>query len=410
MITPNLTENMECVGEFYINDDKKISGSLKFVDGQIRLHLLNSSILSLPKQMSSNDPPLEVPLISGNTDRGKVTIIDTWFGFPIFIGATRGTALYAIFGASNLFEITNLTIKFDVLKQWAFPKGGYNIPKGKFLPELEKDTFLIDDIECSLNISLSASTHVLEGKRISHIVWFDLKSKTPKNIRKYMEIFQALRSFLQIITGRNVKPIEMHTSIVKHEYPVYLPLDKSDPYGSDLDHIINFTPELYNWGNVFEKWFAFHTRNEYMILLFLESMEIQIIKKLDFFALASILEGLYKTTYQSTEVNGRTVYPDKRYVDRIKRLLNDVFKDHFDNLTQFINTVDEFRHNNFHLNIRKRVDTKKLAYLTIDLHHIIRYIFLHQSGLDVIGLLNHNYHQNWKILKKELCKTSNMTK
>lgn len=400
MIESNLTKDIECVGEFYINGGKKIPGILKFVDGQIKLHLLDSIILSLPKQMSSNDPSLKVPIISGNTDRGEVTIIDTWFSFSRFLSPTHGKALYAIFGAAKLFEILNLSIKFDVLKEWAFPKGGYNIPKGKLVPELEKYTFLINDIECSLNIAVSASTHVLKGKSISHIVWFDLKSKTPKDIRKYMEIFQVLKSFLQIITRRNVKPIETYTNINRDKYPFYMLLDKSDSYGSDSDHIINFTPNLYNWGNIFEKWFVFNTNNKYMISLFLESMEIPIIKKLDFFAFASILEGLYKATYPSKEVDGKTVYPENKYIDRIKRLLNDVFKDYFYNLPQFIETVDEFRNNNFHLNARKKIDFEKLSHLTIDLHHIIRYIFLHQSGLDVVDLLYRDNRKNWKILKK----------
>ena len=155
----NLKNETEIIGLWFLPDsDKKIPGVFKYSKGQSILKIF----YSFEKGPGGLGISRKYPLVYGETQKGIVTLTDVIFDWTYEEGSVR----FAVFGhyLKNDRKITSLVFTLDLLHTWAFSKHGFNLPDGKFVTPLEKYSCNVNDITCTLNISVGTGSHATEGK------------------------------------------------------------------------------------------------------------------------------------------------------------------------------------------------------------------------------------------------------
>ena len=367
----NLTKNIEIIGEWFLpNSDEKIPGVFQYTDGQSKIKLLRSfsnMIKSGPQNM------VTVKTIHGQTQHGVVTLTDTHFYFQYTVGFVHS----AIFGhlLDENHSIKKLGFKFDLLHEWAISKYPYNSVTANILIQRpsEKFSFIFDGIQHTLYVSLGSSVRHLEGTKTYPLSNFYFESEEGKSVHAFFDSVIATKYFLMLVMGRNINLTSM--SILSENFQshdVFLPVSKKENRGSDLDHFFNISFIRENYSKILTNWFDFYFKNKYLLKMFFKTMNKTTVELIDFFIYASLLEGYYKLSY-----NG-----ESRYKERIKIVLKK-FENDFSNFNEFIDLVDQMRHDNFHFNKRDELDEDLLGRITHDLFFLIRLIFLRHVGLDV---------------------------
>lgn len=362
----NLTKNIEIIGEWFLpNSEEKIPGVFRYEDGQSRLELLRPFILT-----STSNSPLEI--IYGHTQRGLVTLTDVIFGVTL----THGSVYSAIFGnhLDNNHKLTGITFDFDLLNEWAISKHPHQIVQDNFLANtLEKYTFTINDVTCELLISLGSSVGYLKGSKTYNMSNFLLKTKKSMSFYDLFDYVLGIQYFLMLVMGRNVNLDSMSTlSETTHRSDIFLPVDRKDSTGSDLDHFFNIHFIEKNYTEILTNWFNFYQKNKYLLKMFFETMDKNTVESTDFFIYASLLEGFYKYKYTG----------ESEYKKRIHTVLQ-LFATNFSNLDDFIEQIHKMRNDNFHFNKPDNLDEELLSKITHDLFFLIRIIFLNHIDADL---------------------------
>lgn len=363
----NLIKDTEIIGLWFLpGSENKIPGVFKYSEGQSILKIFPS----FEKGSGGSNITRKYPLVYGETQNGIITLTDVIFNFPYEVGSVH----LGVFGhhLKDDRKITSLGFTLNLLHEWAFSKDGFNIPEGKFVGPLETYSCNVNDITCTLNISVGTGSHYTEGRSTYTITSFYLKSESGKNIADFIEIYIAILHLLQIIMGRNLKPLRMTTLIDKYSHDVFVPVKQTDNFGHELDHLFNFPYIRDRASEIFKNWFEFYFENKYLIEIFIESLETKIITISDFFAFASILEGYYKSQHSG----------ESDYKSRIRKVLS-IFSGKFSNLDAFIDKVEEFRHDNFHLNKRKELDRDTMSHITFDLYFLLRMAIMNGIGVNM---------------------------
>lgn len=363
----NLTKNVEIIGEWFLpNSDEKIPGVFRYNDGQSTLELLRPFTIE-----STLDSTFKT--IHGQTQKGPVTLTNVIFGITL----THGSVYSGIFGHHLGADHTlkGIIFDFDLLNEWAISKHPHKSVQGNFFANtLEKYVFTIEDITCELLISLGRSVGYLAGTKTFNQSNFLLKTEKGKSFHDLVDYVLGIQYFLMLVMGRNVNLDSMNTlSENTHRNDIFLPVQRKDVKGSDLDHFFNIFLIEKNYTEILTKWFDFYQKNKYLLKMFFETMNEYTIETTDFFIYASLLDGLYKYKYGLEE---------SEYKKRVRVVLQP-FASNFSNLSEFINKVDKMRHDNFHFNKRDELDEDLLDRITHDLFFLIRIIFLSHIGVDM---------------------------
>ena len=380
----NLKNESMIVGNWFLPDsDKKIPGVFLYSEGQSTLRLLEP----FKELYGTFDDTKIYSTVYGETDKGYVTLTDVTFR----VLANTGSVHYAVFG--NFLDdnhlVNSLDFHLDYLSDWAIPK----YPLRDYsdfitMSPLEKYDVNVNGIICGLRIWIGNSVDVHEGLRTYTNSSFHLYSKEGKNISNFINIYRAVLSLLKIITGRNLKPIKMTTHLEPRDNNVFLPVDQTDEFGSDLDHLFNFPLIRDNYHEVFGNWFEYYFENEYLIEIFMRTIATKYVSPLDFFVYAAFLDGYCKSIYGEK---------DETYKTRITKVFS-VFSETFCNMDEFIDKVDELRHDNFHFNKRQGFDHNTMSNITIDLYYLIRILLAKQIGVDLTKL-NGRHFPKFRFLK-----------
>lgn len=375
----NLKNKSMIIGNWFLPDsDKKIPGVFLYSDGQSSLNLLQPF-----EQLYGKSTDYKTyHTVYGETATGYVTLTDVIFG----VLANTGSVHYAIFGKflDENHLVNSLDFHLDYLSEWAiskYPLKDYFHPPT--IPPLEKYDVNVNGITCGLRIYNGGSVHINEGLRFYTNSSFHLYSKEGKDISDFIDIYNAVESLLRIMTGRNLKPIKMTTNLESRDHNVFLPVDQTEEFGSDRDHLFNFPIIRDNYDKVFGNWFKYYFENRYLIEIFMRTTATKYISPLDFFGYAAILDGYCKSIY-GVHVGD--------YKQRITKVFS-VFPETFSNMDEFIDKVDELRHDNFHLNKREGLDVNTMNNITMDLYFLIRIILAKQIGVDLTKMKGEHFPQ-----------------
>lgn len=362
----NLTKNIEIIGEWFLpNSEEKIPGVFRYEDGQSRLELLRPFTIT---------PPLDSTFktIYGQTQKGHVTLTDVIFGITF----THGSVYSAIFGnhLDDNHKLKGITFDFDLLNEWAISKHPHKVVQDNFLANtLEKYAFTINDMNCELLISLGSSAGYLEGSKTYNLSNFLLKTEKGMSFYDLFDYVLGIQYFLMLVMGRNINLDSMSTlSETTNRSDIFLPVDRKDSKGSDLDHFFNIRFIEKNYTEILTNWFNFYKKNKYLLKMFFETMDENTVESIDFFIYASLLEGFYKYKYTG----------ESEYKKRIHIVLQ-LFATDFLNLNEFIDQIHKMRNDNFHFNKPDELDEELLSKITHDLFFLIRIIFLNNIGVDI---------------------------
>lgn len=380
----HLNGDREWVGEWHLpGATAQVPGLLRYAGGQVRLELLR------PFEGATNEGATNV---GGSTCRGPVTLLDVIFDTPL-----HATAYSAVFSPPSAAErVFEASFGFDLLKEWAVPGRPhedaakiYDWASRDMLEENAVDKFesrLDDDVRCTLSVSLGTSYHVVEGVRHYHDSWFRIESKRGLPVREIVARYvYPVKHFLMAAMGRPLNLSELHVILDGRPAEVYLPVDRQESAGSEMDHFFNIRGIKDGFDGILRRWFDLHERSPLHMGLLFRTLDARYADELYLYVYATVIEIW-------NAANSTLKGSDHRR--QIKQAL-EPFEGDFENVGEFAEKIYHIRNTMVHHNPKHRPDYDELRRVTHDLFYLIRVMLLEQCGAKV-----RHEHGRFTFLKK----------
>lgn len=380
----HLKGDREWVGEWHLpGAAERVPGLLRYAGGQVRLEVLR------PFEGTAGEC---AEIVSGSTWRGPVTLLDVIFDTPLH--ATAYSAVFAPSGATE--KVSEASFGFDLLKEWAVPGRPHKdadkicdwASKGK-MEENAVDRFesrLDDDVRCTLSVNLETSYHVVEGIRHYHDSRFRVESKRGLPVREIVVRYvYPVKHFLMAAMGRPLNLSEMHVILDGRPAEVYIPVDRQESGGSDMDHFFNIQGIKDGFDGILRRWFDLHKRSPLHMGLLFRTLDARYADELYLYVYATVIEIWNAANSTLKGCNHKR---------QIRQAL-EPFEEDFENVREFAGKIYRIRNNMVHHNPRHGPDYDELRRVTHDLFYLIRVMLLEQCGAKV-----KHEHGRFTFLKK----------
>ena len=368
----HLDMDHEWVGEWHLpGAAERVPGLLRYAGGQVRLELLRPFTGATGEAAAT---------VVGRTWRGPVTLLDVIFDAPL-----HATAYSAVFAPPDAAEkVSEASFGFDLLKEWAVPGRPHNDAakiydwsgQGRF-GEGATDKFesqLDDDVRCTLSVSLGTSRHVVEGTRHYHTSWFRVESKRGLPVREIVTRYvYPVKHFLMAAMGRPLNLSEMHVILDGRPAEVYLPVDRQEGSGSELDHFFNIRGIGDDFDRILRRWFELHERSPLHMRLLFRTLDTRYADELYLYVYATIIE-IWNAANSTLKGSNH-----KR---QIKQALKP-FEDDFENVGEFAKVIYRIRNAMVHHISRHDLDYDEIRRIAHDLFYLIRVMLLEHCGAKV---------------------------